>query len=60
MQLQMIRTALAELQSDPEQPGAWQALDGALSNEGGDRDESLRPLASARQEHLKRRESLHT
>src|SRR3954471_8073551 len=56
MQLQTIRTALAELQSDPEQPGAWQSLDAALSNESGDRDEVLRLLGSARQEHLKRRE----
>jgi tetratricopeptide (TPR) repeat protein len=56
MQLQTIRTALADLQSDPELPGAWQSLDDALSGEGGDRDESLKLLASARQEHLKRRE----
>jgi hypothetical protein len=56
MQLQTIRTALADLQSDPEQPGAWQSLDVALASEGGDRDESSRLVASARQEHLKRRE----
>ncbi|HWO10803.1 MAG TPA: hypothetical protein VNN80_15020, partial [Polyangiaceae bacterium] len=56
MQLQTIRTALAELQSDPEQPGAWRSLDDALSNDGGDRDELLRLLVSARQEHSKRRE----
>ena len=56
MQLQTIRTALADLQSDPEQPGAWQSLDEALPRAAGDRDESLRLIASARQEHLKRRE----
>jgi tetratricopeptide (TPR) repeat protein len=56
MQLQTIRTALAELQSDPELPGAWQSLGDALPRAGVDRDESLRLLASARQEHLKRRE----
>jgi golgin subfamily B member 1 len=56
MQLQTIRTALAELQSDPELPGAWQSLGDALPREDVDRDESLRLLASARQEHLKRRE----
>ncbi len=56
MQLQTIRTALGQLQSDPEQPRAWKSLDDALSGEGQDRDESLRLLSSARQEHLKRRE----
>jgi tetratricopeptide (TPR) repeat protein len=56
MQLQTIRTALAELQSDPEQTGAWHSLDEALTNGSGDRDEMLRLLVSARQEHLRRRE----
>ena len=56
MQLQTIRTALAELQSDPEQSGAWRSLDDALTNGSGDRDEMLRLLVSARQEHSKRRE----
>src|SRR5688500_20339728 len=56
MQLQTIRTALGQLQSDPEQPRAWKSLDEALSGESGDLDESLRLLSTARQEHLKRRE----
>src|SRR4051794_2797517 len=56
MQLQTIRAALGRLQSDPEEPHAWQSLADALSLENGDTDESLRLLSSARQEHLKRRE----
>ena len=56
MQLQTIRTALGQLQSDPEEPLAWQSLDQAVTLENGDLDESLRLLSSARQEHLKRRE----
>src|SRR5688572_25301824 len=57
MQLQTIRNALGQLQSDPEQPRAWQSLDDALSLDGGEEvDEPLRLLSSARQEHFKRRE----
>lgn len=56
MHLQTIRTALGQLQNDPEQPRAWQSLDDALAAPGADRDESLKLLSSARQEHLKRRE----
>jgi len=56
MQLQTIRTALGQLQSDPEEPKAWQTLDEAVTPENGDLDESLRLLSAARQEHLKRRE----
>ena len=58
MHLQTIRTALGQLQSDPEQPRAWQSLDDAIATSpgNGERDEYLRLLSSARQEHLKRRE----
>ena len=56
MQLQTIRTALGQLQSDPEEPRAWQSLDEAITLENGDLDESLRLLSAARQEHVKRRE----
>ncbi|HVZ35127.1 MAG TPA: hypothetical protein VG963_22025, partial [Polyangiaceae bacterium] len=61
MQLQTIRAALGRLQSDPEEPQAWQSLAEALSQlnggqSNGDTDESLRLISSARQEHLKRRE----
>ncbi|MEY2933939.1 MAG: hypothetical protein RL033_4688, partial [Pseudomonadota bacterium] len=56
MQLQTIRTALGQLQSDPEEPRAWQSLEEAITLENGDLDESLRLLSAARQEHLKRRE----
>src|SRR5688572_8791331 len=56
MQLQTIRTALGQLQSDPEEPRAWQSLEEAITLENGDLDESLRLLSAARQEHVKRRE----
>jgi tetratricopeptide (TPR) repeat protein len=56
MQQQTIRTALGQLQSDPEEPRAWQSLDEAVTLENGDLEEALRLLSAARQEHLKRRE----
>ncbi len=56
MQLQTIRRALGQLQSDPEQPDAWKQLDEALDGGGEDVDESLRLMTAARQEHLRHRE----
>lgn len=58
MDSQTIRTALGELQEDPDNKEAWQALDAAIRVSGGDMSvpDALRVMARARRAHAARGE----
>ena len=59
MDSQEIRTALGELQEDPDRKEAWQTLTKAVRTEGGDlsRTDALRIMSRARRAHEARGEA---